>query len=441
MEKKLDEFIGVPTRPMKKIKELEELGENKYRDPQWDFTRANTKILTHGLHSYPAMMIPQVARNAIELWGKRAKYILDPFMGSGTVLVEAKIHDINSYGFDINPLAVLLAKVKTTPLNTKILKKEFNHIVERAEEKFEELKRGQLDVEIPDYYNIDYWFKPHISKRLVLLKEQIWAIEDEDVRDFFKVAFSETVRYVSNTRNSEHKLYRIPKEKLDNWDPDVLQTFIKYAKRNIEKMGSFYRVAKDKKAFVKPMFHNVLTPADIEKVDMILTSPPYGDSRTTVAYGQFSRLSLQWMDLDYEYVRKIDKIALGGKPTKTLNHDVPSPKLNEVIQKIAEIDEKRAREVLSYFVDFYKASKILNEYLKEGGYVVFVVANRTVKGIQIPTDEIYVDIFRSFGYKHEVTFVRAIPNKRMPHRISPTNKKGETVSTMAYENIVVLRKM
>lgn len=434
MERTLDEFL-----PLEK-KKLERIHDNKYRDPSWDFSREDTKILTHGLHSYPAMMIPQVARRAIRLWGKNARHILDPFMGSGTVLVEAKIHDINSYGFDINPLAVLLAKVKTTPLNPKILKKEFDRIVSKTKEKIEKLNSGQLYVEIPNYYNIDYWFKPQVSKQLVLLKEEIWSIKDEDIKDFFKVAFSETVRYVSNTRNSEHKLYRIPQEKLATWNPDVLETFIKYAMRNIQKMGDFYKIAKDKTAFAKPMLHNVLEPVDIEKVDMILTSPPYGDSRTTVAYGQFSRLSLQWMDLDYKHIREIDKIALGGKPVKSLEHNVPSEKLDKVVRQIAELDEKRAREVLSYFIDFYKASRVLDNYLHEGGYVVFVVANRTVKGIRIPTDEIYVEIFKSLGYKHEITYVRAIPNKRMPHKVSPSNKKGETVSTMAYENIVVLKK-
>ncbi|HIH69455.1 DNA methyltransferase [Methermicoccus shengliensis] len=433
MEKKLDNFL-------KKAPRLEKLGENKYRDPSWDFTRADTKILSHGFHSYPAMMIPQVARKCIELWGKEAKYILDPFMGSGTVLVEAKIHDINSFGFDINPLAVLLAKVKTTPIDTKILKQEFERIVKRTEEKIQRFRKGELNVEIPNYYNIDYWFKPDISKQLALLKEEIWAIDDENVRDFFKVAFSETVRYVSNTRNSEYKLYRIPESRLNGWSPDVFHTFKDYAERNIRKMGDFYRIAKDKRAFAKPMPHNVIEPVEIENVDMILTSPPYGDSRTTVAYGQFSRLSLQWMDFDYELVRNIDRIALGGKSAKSLMHYVPSEKLNVVLEKIAEIDEKRAREVLSYFIDFYKASKIINGYLNEGGVVVFVVANRTVRGIQIPTDEIYVEIFESFGYRHEVTYLRAIPNKRMPHKVSPSNKKGETVSTMALENIVVLKK-
>jgi len=440
MEKTLDEFIETSKKQTKTVMVLEKIGENKFRDKSWDFATVDTKRLTHGFHSYPAMMIPQVASRAIELWGKEAKNLLDPFMGSGTVLVEAKLHNINSYGFDINPLAVLISKVKTTPISPKILEKEFSRIVHTTREKIRQMNKGIINVEIPNYFNVEYWFKPHISKQLVLLKQEIWSIDDEDVRDFFKVAFSETVRYVSNTRNSEHKLYRLPPKKLEKWNPDVLETFVKYALRNIKKMREFYRLVKDKKVFAKPMLHNVLNPADIRKVDMILTSPPYGDSKTTVAYGQFSRLSLQWMDFDYNYVRKIDKIALGGTPTKNLKHNIPSEKLDLILHKIAEIDEKRAREVLSYFVDFYKASKMLDSYLNRGGYVIFVVANRTVKGIRIPTDEIYVDMFKELGYTHVITYMRAIPNKRMPHKVSPSNIKGETVSTMAEENIVVLKK-
>src|SRR3989344_9131828 len=81
----------------------------------WDFREADTKQFTHRLHTYPAMMIPQIARRLIYLYGKEAKTLLDPFMGSGTSLVEASItpHIKEAYGFDLNPLAFLISKVKT----------------------------------------------------------------------------------------------------------------------------------------------------------------------------------------------------------------------------------------------------------------------------------------------------------------------------------------
>src|SRR3989344_4915342 len=97
----------------------------------WDFKEADTKEYTHGFHTYPAMMIPQIARKLINIYGKDAKVLLDPFCGSGTSLVEASLtpHIVEAHGFDLNPLAVLIAKVKTTPLDTEKLKNELDTIL------------------------------------------------------------------------------------------------------------------------------------------------------------------------------------------------------------------------------------------------------------------------------------------------------------------------
>ena len=64
----------------------------KYKDESWDFRKDFTKYSNHGFHTYPAMMIPQVARRLIQMYGKDKEVLLDPFMGSGSALLEAKLH-------------------------------------------------------------------------------------------------------------------------------------------------------------------------------------------------------------------------------------------------------------------------------------------------------------------------------------------------------------
>ncbi|PIY60516.1 DNA methyltransferase, partial [Candidatus Woesearchaeota archaeon CG_4_10_14_0_8_um_filter_47_5] len=112
----------------------------------------------------------------------------------------------------------------------------------------------------------------------------------------------------------------------------------------------------------------------------------------------------------------------------------------DTINKIAEKDELRARDVLSFFIDFYDVAKEVNRVMKENSKICLVVGNRTVKGITIPTDEIMAEIFEDFNYSHKETLVRSIPSKRMPKRNSPTNVKGETLSTMNEESIVILKR-
>jgi tRNA G10 N-methylase Trm11 len=181
-------------------------------------------------------------------------------------------------------------------------------------------------------------------------------------------------------------------------------------------------------------------PLNPESIDLIVTSPPYGDSRTTVAYGQFSRLALQW--LDYEDVASLDNKLLGGKASKELEVKINSPTLKEIIKRISEIDSKRAREVLSFYEDFDKCVTQLNRVMAKKGYVCFVVGNRTVKGINIPTDKIMSEMFMAKeNYKYITTHLRAIPNKRMPSLNSPSNKVGEKLSTMCNEFIFVLQKI
>ena len=418
----------------------------RIRDPTWDFSGENTKISIHGIHTYPAMMIPQIAKRLMEEYGKESKMNLDPFCGSGTVLVESMLHNVNSYGVDINPLAILLSKVKTTPINPDVLEKEFIKICDRIREarwKPEIIQK----IETPNFFNIEYWFKPKVIRELSFIKQIIDDIEDEVVRNFFYVSFSETVRKVSNTRGGEYKLFRIPENKLKEWNPDALTTFLDISERNIKMMSEFYYSVDIQKIKNGELWSKVLMEDMREKtsipensVDFIATSPPYGDSRTTVAYGQFSRLTLQWLDYDYDIIKRIDKISLGGIRPKKIKNDVPSDTLYNALEKISKNDGKRALDVYSFFSDFNKTVDEIDRVTRENAVVCMVVGNRTVKKINIPTDIIISELFEDRGYTHLKTIVRQIPSKRLPKKSSPSNIKGDAVSTMNFEYIVILKK-
>ena len=101
-------------------------------DPSWNYAEDNTRAYTHPIHPYPAMMIPQVAGRLIDMYAKPKAVVLDPFCGSGSVLLEAFIKGYDSYGIDINPLSLLISKVKTTPLNHKLLQNELEKILRKT---------------------------------------------------------------------------------------------------------------------------------------------------------------------------------------------------------------------------------------------------------------------------------------------------------------------
>jgi len=194
--------------------------------------------------------------------------------------------------------------------------------------------------------------------------------------------------------------------------------------------------------YSKLFLHDTREPIPIENIDLVISSPPYGDSRTTVAYGQFSSFSFDWIkglnpygDSDL----KLDSLCLGGKKIKK-EIELPSEYLYDALRNIRKVDEKRASEVYSFFYDYYLSIKQIVKTLNDNANVCFIVGNRTVKGIQIEMDFITAEFFESFGLTLESIFVREISNKRMPSKNSPTNKTGKTSSTMTNEYIVVMKK-
>ena len=407
-------------------------------DDRWSFRTANTKEYTHCYHTYPAMMIPQIARTLIEQYKPQGELntLLDPYVGSGTSLVESSITGINSIGTDLNPLARFISRVKTTHYNVDSVQLSLAKIQE-------ELKKFDVEKVVNKNFdrisNYSFWYTEDSLFRLSYLSQVIDTFCDESVKDFFLLALSETVREVSFTRNGEFKRFKMSEKSLAKFNPDVFALFENKVLRNLKGLREFNGKKNNVQVGIYDFNSTEGIPVDIIKpnsIDMVVTSPPYGDSHTTVAYGQFSRWANEWFN--FEHAKDLDRLLMGGKKCseELFNTDT----LREVLDAIKGKDEKRYWEVVSFLNDYYLSMKNVANVVRAGGVVCYVVGNRTVKNIQIPLDYFTAEAFEQFGFDHEVTIVREIPNKRMPSKTSPTNIAGDKVSTMNNEYIVILKK-
>jgi hypothetical protein len=135
--------------------------------------------------------------------------------------------------------------------------------------------------------------------------------------------------------------------------------------------------------------------------------------------------------------KDVDKESLGGRPA---HRHCEIPSLKDALNEIKALDEQRAHEVEAFYQDLYLCTRNISKVVRARGFAVFVVANRKVKGLTLPTDQIILEMMRPMGFSHISTLQREIPNKRMPLRNSPSNIPGQTDVTMLKEHIVILRK-
>ncbi|MBQ2985933.1 MAG: hypothetical protein IJE23_00460 [Tyzzerella sp.] len=461
-------------------------------DDFWDFKESDTKELTHSIHNYPAVMVYPISRNILNIVKKYEKLtsLMDPFMGSGTVLLEGVLAGISDiYGNDLNPLAHRISKAKTTLLDKIELEKGKRQLLSLLEQSYFEYKEVLLEVDgyvqncgyditakvnekenwgakapqilnafietkgkslkIPEITNLGFWFVPTVIIELQLIKHAISRIQNEDVKEYFEVVFSETTRLVSNRRNGEFKMYRMQPEKVKVYKPNVKEQFIKILNSNVEKMCALQeRVTNDNKSKVHFSFDDAASLESVpdDSIDIVITSPPYGDSRTTVAYGQFSRVSLQWCDYEkysYKDIIDIDKKLMGGKSYKKgFENNICSKILKDSLLEIMSSADnlERAGDVYSFYKDLQDIMQTVTQKCRINSYQFWVVGNRTVKGVQLMTSDIIVEMAKTMGLVHVTTLERNITNKVMPSLNSPTNEPGKKVKTMNEELIVVLRK-
>jgi len=128
---------------------------------------------------------------------------------------------------------------------------------------------------------------------------------------------------------------------------------------------------------------------------------------------------------------------MGGKTERKLyTHGIIADYINEIFK----ISETRAFEISGFYYDLEKSIKTVGQSIKRGGYSIYVVGNRLVKDIQLPTDQFIAEKFEQYGLRHVKTYERLLGNKAMPSKNSPSNKIGDKKSTMSTEYIVICSK-
>lgn len=403
------------------------------RNEKYDFIGQSYASSYPNLHKYPATMLPQIGIELMKEFKISKGKLLDPYCGSGSSFASGLECGLtNMFGFDMNPLAILISKVKFTkvPLNVIDATK-----VKLRHEIFEFVKdeKNLSTLPLPNITNINFWFSKEVLQQLNVIKYFIDRISDENIRRFFLVPFSETVRECSYTRNNEFKLYKMKSEDILHFNPDVFGVYFKKLNDMISIYSFVYFPKLTEKTKIDVRYSEFR--ASDNAFDVVLTSPPYGDSRTTVAYGQFSTLSNEWIGIDY--ARKIDAMLMGGRKAKSLYE---KGRIADYISAINREDHTRALEVSSFYADLGTSIEQVAKSIKKHGKIIYIVGNRTVKNIQLPTDQFIAEQFEENGFRHIVTYERLLSSKAMPSKNSPTNTAGKTVNTMLSEYIVVCEK-
>ena len=285
----------------------------------WELITAHTLYHTHGYHPYSAKYIPQIPNRLISIFSEKNDLILDNFVGSGTTLVESKVLGRNAIGVDINPLACLISKVKTTVIKKPTMREISNFLISLERDIVHlrrnttlsslEEKKPILDSLVIEklHPNIPKWFHANVIYELVAIKTKINAIRNTEVRDFLLVAFSSLLRSASNTTTGFGNLM------INKNAPPKNRIFEKFSlavASMLQSAADFSTVATNSEVTIFKHDSRKLEFINDESIDFICTHPPY---MAAVPYAEYQKLSLWWLGYS-QY--DLEKSLIGGRRSR-----------------------------------------------------------------------------------------------------------------------------
>lgn len=373
----------------------------------------------HKFHRYPGKFIPHLPRWAIQRYiGKTSnKFLLDPFCGSGTTLVEARLHNVPSFGIDVDPIAKLVSRVKTRTIDIPRLE----NAISKLAQKLGSAERARF---CPAISTLSHWFNEKAIRDLGIIRDAIEEYREEvEIYEFLLVCFVAIIRRASNADNQTQKTY-VSHTKLKNPPPAIplfLETLIDYSARSTEfakkvKTSAPARIIDGCDA---RNFSDLWATQNLPNIDLIVSSPPYLNSVDYV-YNQMAEYF--WVGDLYEMETQAKQNEHKRNYVGTMKVDASTYKnqlvtgldqVDTVIAAVAKKSQKNGYVVAKYFKDmlshFDEASKIL----RPGGHYVSIVGDSLVSGEPIMVHELVAECAKSAGFSLEGRFGYEIRNRHM----------------------------
>ena len=385
---------------------------NREHSPCWDYGGNRPEEPIHRIHSYPAKFPAFITTEALkyaESQDIRVKTVADVFCGCGTTAVEAMNEGKDFWGFDINPVATLIAQVKTKRYKAVKLDAYHKSIITQ----FTSSSVGNEEYERVNE-RIKYWFvKDNILDLLRLKKAIINSVPaSSHYRKFFLCAFSNILKPTSRW------LMKSIKPQVDPEKP-VINVLDAYQKQFTKMRNAV--LAKDKTVnspSAKIDTGNFLLPKKkLRHADLIVSSPPYAASYD---YADIHQLSALWLDYTSDY-RSLRKGMVGTRygVAQPSEDDIDGllPIGAQTYQELMPLDKGKARAMYKYFSDLEQMAYRCYEIVNRGGMALFVIGNTRYRRVEIDSAEYLARSMEKVGFKAVQKHPRKISAKNMtPYR-------------------------
>lgn len=392
------------------ILKAEELPENIQTDSVFEITTNKVNYFTHGFFKYPCKFIPQIPRWAILKYSEPNDYVIDPFAGSGTTVVEAVLNRRNGLAIDFDLLSQLLCETKTTTLSND----QIDYLRETEDQFYVFTERKP--VVLPDIYNLNHWFPETNIVDLSCLKNNIEKVfevtQDKKIYNFLMVCFASIIKKCSLADDISPKPYvsrRFKKIPLD-----VKTAFSKTLNSYLKELEAYSSMEIGRSHIISDDARYLSNTQYLGKVKLAVTSPPYINA---FDYVRSLRLENAWLGFYGDTgIVDIKKRQIGTESIyKTeYSQSIPSTEitgLDLVINEIGKMDQKRAYIVWKYFIDLEMNLQVINELLMKDGHYTIVVGDSIIRGVEVPVHQFLVEVAEKTGFELSNRFSYIIKNR------------------------------